>query len=168
MLGNHVILQLKYNEKLDFTELPSFSSKPTYNSIFNSVNSRSSVTILFFLWASPPIWQVVTCKCNRHLQTPVNLEYPLEYESATELSEKRQNIYKKNDMHICKSLSQLLWHGATRSIDFMKWLGCQTNTDCPPALCYVLLHCANTHLFSWLESNIVTFKCFAWEHSALW
>lgn len=168
MLGNHVILQLKYNEKLDFTELPSFSSKPTYNSIFNSVNSRSSVTILFFLWASPPIWQVVTCKCNRHLQTPVNLEYPLEYESATELSEKRQNIYKKNDMHICKSLSQLLWHGATRSIDFMKWLGCQTNTDCPPALCLVLLHCANTHLFSWLESKIVTFMCFAWEHSALW
>lgn len=118
MLGNHVKLQLKYNKKLDSTELPSFSSKPTYNSIFNSVNSRSSVTILFFLWASPPIWQVVTCKCNRHLQTPVNLEYPLKYESATELSEKRKNIYLKNDMHICKSLSQLLWHGATRSIDF--------------------------------------------------
>lgn len=95
MLGNHVILQLKYNEKLDFTELPSFSSKPTYNSIFNSVNSRSSVTILFFLWTSPPIWQVVTCKCNRHLQTPVNLEYPLEYESATELSEKSKIYVKK-------------------------------------------------------------------------
>ena len=161
MLGNHVILQLKYNEKLDFIELPSFSSKPTYNSIFNSVNSRSSVTILFFLWASPPIRQVVTCKCNRHLQTPVNLEYPLEYESATELSEKRQNIYKKNDMHICKSLSQLLWHGATRSIDF------PSGWDARPTQ-IVLLHCANTHLFSWLESNIVTFKCFAWEHSALW
>lgn len=95
MLGNHVILQLKYNEKLDFTELPSFSSKPTYNSIFNSVNSWSSVTILFFLWTSPPIWQVVTCKCNRHLQTPVNLEYPLEYESATELSEKSKIYVKK-------------------------------------------------------------------------
>ena len=161
MLGNHVILQLKYNEKLDFTELPSFSSKPTYNSIFNSVNSWSSVTILFFLWTSPPIWQVVTCKCNRHLQTPVNLEYPLEYESATELSEKRQNIYKKNDMHICKSLSQLLWHGATRSIDF------PSGWDARPTQ-IVLLHCANTHLFSWLESKIVTFMCFAWEHSALW
>ena len=95
MLGNHVKLQLKYNKKLDSTELPSFSSKPTYNSIFNSVNSWSSVTILFFLWTSPPIWQVVTCKCNRHLQTPVNLEYPLEYESATELSEKSKIYVKK-------------------------------------------------------------------------
>ena len=28
MLGNHVILQLKYNEKLDFTELPSFQANP--------------------------------------------------------------------------------------------------------------------------------------------
>ena len=135
MLGNHVILQLKYNKKLDSTELPSFSSKPTYNSIFNSVNSRSSVTILFFLWASPPIWQVVTCKCNRHLQTPVNLEYPLKYESATELSEKRQNIYKKKwHAHLQESITaSVAWRN--KKYWFSKRLGCQTNTDCPPALC---------------------------------
>lgn len=135
MLGNHVKLQLKYNKKLDSTELPSFSSQPTYNSIFNSINSRSSVTILFFLWASPPIWQVVTCKCNRHLQTPVNLEYPLEYESATELSEKRQNIYKKKwHAHLQESITaSVAW--CNKKYWFSKWLGCQTNTDCPPALC---------------------------------
>ena len=135
MLGNHVILLLKYNKKLDFTELPSFSSKPTYNSIFNSVNSRSSVTILFFLWASPPIWQVVTCKCNRHLQTPVNLEYPLEYESATELSEKRQNINIKKMTCTSARVYPSFCGMVQQEVLISKRLGRQTNTDYPPALC---------------------------------